>query len=318
MSDLDAITDLDKELEALDKQAKEHGIVLDVEGLGEEPESFGQQAWERFREHKAAMLGAFILLVLVIAFVVGPFLSPFEFDEPDVFARAEGPSVKHPFGTDKIGRDLMVRTLKGGRISMVIALVMAAVSTILGTLFGAAAGYFGDTADAVISWVINLFMSIPLIAVLLVFGIKLGSSPLQTALLLAFFGWVGTARIVRSQFIQYKNMEFVQAAKASGASARRIIFWHILPNTLGPILVAATLATGLAIILESTLSFLSLGVRPPTPTLGNLVAQAKGDVISDPFKLLIPGGFITLIVLSVNFLGDGLRDALDPTSGTEN
>ncbi len=312
-ADIDGAADL----EILKEQAQSVGVVIDVEGLAEEPQSFGQQAWERFRHHRAAMIGAAMLLLLILAFAIGPIFSPFDFKEINVLERSQGPSFKHPFGTDDIGRDLMVRTLRGGRISLIIALVMAAISTILGTLFGALAGYFGSAADAVVSWVINLFMSIPLLAVLLVFGVKLGSSPLQTALLLAMFGWVGTARIVRSQFIQYKNMEFVQAAKASGASAWRIIFRHILPNTLGPILVAATLATGVAIILESTLSFLSLGVRPPTPTLGNLVAEAKGDVVSDPFKLLIPGGFITLIVLSVNFLGDGLRDALDPTTRTE-
>lgn len=322
MSDTEArqsTADLDEsvDLEILKEQAESVGVVIDVEGLAEEPQSFGQQAWERFRHHRAAMIGAAMLLLLILAFAIGPIFSPYDFKEINVLERSQGPSFKHPFGTDDIGRDLMVRTLRGGRISLIIALVMAAISTILGTLFGALAGYFGSAADAVVSWVINLFMSIPLLAVLLVFGVKLGSSPLQTALLLAMFGWVGTARIVRSQFIQYKNMEFVQAAKASGASAWRIIFRHILPNTLGPILVAATLATGVAIILESTLSFLSLGVRPPTPTLGNLVAEAKGDVVSDPFKLLIPGGFITLIVLSVNFLGDGLRDALDPTTRTE-
>lgn len=288
-----------------------------AEGLSETPQSFGQQAWERFRSHKIAIVGAVILVLVILLFIFGPMLSPYEFDAIDVQNRALGPSWKHPFGTDDIGRDLLTRTLRGGRISLVIAIITATLTTVIGTISGSIAGYFGGWVDGVISWIVNLFLTIPLIAVLLVMGVKFGGSPYSTAILIAMFGWVSTARIVRSQFVQYKNMEFVHAAKASGAGPGRIIFRHILPNTLGPILVAATLMTGTAIILESTLSFLALGVRPPTPTLGNLVAEAKGDVLSAPSRILFPGLFITLIVLSINFLGDGLRDALDPTSKSE-
>jgi peptide/nickel transport system permease protein len=247
-------------------------------------------------------------------FVLGPFFVKYDFDAIDVINRAQGPSLEHPFGTDDIGRDILARTLIGGRVSLRIALITSVVATVIGTVLGAVSGYFGGLTDAITNWVINLFLTVPLIAVLLVFGVKYGGSPLSTGLMVAFFGWVGTARVVRSQFVQYKNMEFVQAARAAGASSTRIIFRHILPNTLGPILVAATLLTGTAIILESTLSFLSLGVKPPATSLGVLVAEAKGDVASAPHRILFPGLFITLIVLSINFLGDGLRDALDPTS----
>lgn len=290
-------------------------IALDeVEGLSDKPESFGRQAWDRFRKHKVAMAGAILLVAIILLFIFAPMITPYAPDEPNVLVRNQGPSFSHPFGTDDLGRDLMARVFTGGRISLLIAIIVSAIATSIGTFLGAVAGFVGGWTDTAISQVINLFLAVPLLPVLLVFSFRFGSNPISVALLLSFFLWIRAARVVRGQFLSLKSMEFVQAARAMGAKPLRIIGRHILPNTLGPILVEATLLAGLAIILESTLSFLGLGVQAPDTSLGVLVDEAKGFITERPTRILIPGSMITLIVLSINFLGDGLRDALDPTS----
>jgi ABC-type dipeptide/oligopeptide/nickel transport system permease subunit len=202
-------------------------------------------------------------------------------------------------------------------VSLLIAAIVAGLSTSIGVTLGAFAGYFGGFTDTAVSQAVNLILSIPLLPLLLVFAIRFGSSPVSIAVLLSVFLWIRSARLVRGQFLTFKNMEFVQAARAAGAKPSRIIFRHILPNTIGVILVEATLLAGTAIILESTLSFLSLGVKAPATSLGVLVNEGKGFIINRPYRILLPGAFITLVVLSLNFLGDGLRDALDPTSRQE-
>ena len=286
----------------------------ELEALADKPESFGRQAWNRFRTHRVANVGAVLLLVIIAAFVFGPFLYGADPAESNVLARNASPSADYPFGTDEIGRDLLARVLAGGRMSLLIALIVAAGATLVGTILGAVSGYFGGATDSVLSQLTNLFLALPLLPVLLVFSIEFGSTPVSIALLLAFFLWTRMARVVRGQFLSFKTMDFVQAARAAGAKPGRIIFRHILPNTIGVILVEATLLAGTAIILESTLSFLGLGVQAPGTSLGVLVDEAKGLFIDRPYRILLPGGFITLVVLSINFLGDGLRDALDPTS----
>jgi peptide/nickel transport system permease protein len=286
---------------------------IEAEGLSIKPRSFGRQTWDRFRRHKVALVAGVLLVLLVVSFWVGPALSPYGFDElsPDF---AAGPSLEHPFGTDDIGRDLMVRTFLGGQFSIRIALLVALLTTAIGAVIGAISGYYGGKVDSFLSQVINLFLVVPAFVVLLVLAVKWGSEPNTIAILLALLLWPTIARVVRGLVLQYKEQEFVQAARAAGAGSMRIMFRHILPNTMGPIIVNATLLIGVAIILESTLSFLALGVRPPTPTLGNLVEEAKGSIDNDPIRILIPGGFVVLIALCINFLGDGLRDALDPTT----
>ncbi len=294
------------------------GVTLDeLEGLSDKPESFGRQAWDRFRGHRVANIGVILLILIIIAFIIGPWLSPHEPETTSVLERNEGPSLNHPFGTDDLGRDLMARVFSGGRISLMIALIVSFCATVIGTTLGAIAGYSGKFVDSSISQVTNLFLAMPLLPLLLVFAIEFGTSPITMALLLSAFVWTRAARVVRGQFLSFKNMDFVQAARAAGAKPGRIIFRHILPNTIGPVLVEATLLAGTAIILESTLSFLSLGVQPPATSLGVLVQEGKGFITSRPTRILVPGAFITLIVLSINFLGDGLRDALDPTSRTD-
>ncbi len=287
---------------------------LEAEGLSIKPKSFGRQTWERFRRHRLAMISFVILVLLISSFWIVPILSPYGVNEYDIKDLSQGPSWKHPFGTDDIGRDLMTRTMEGAQVSIYIAAVVALVSTGIGTLLGAFAGYFGKWVDAVVNQMINLILVVPAIVVLLVMGIKFGGSVNQVALLVAAISWITIARIVRGLFFQIKEAEFVQAARAAGAGPGRIIFRHILPNAMGPVLVQITLVSGAAIILESTLSFLGLGVTPPNTSLGKLISDSKGFITVTPSRVLIPGAILTALVLCLNFLGDGLRDALDPAT----
>jgi len=289
----------------------------DLEGLSEKPKSFGRLAWERFIHHKLALVGAVGLIVIIAAFFIGPSFSDFAVDDYDVLNRLSGPSIDHWFGTDEIGRDLFVRTAQGGQYSIRIGFLAAALATAFGTVMGALAGYFGKFVDTLISQLINLMLVVPALIVLSVFALKFGSTWWRLALVLAALLWTRIARIVRGVVLSLKEQEFVMAARAAGASHARIIFRHILPNVVGVVAVEITLLLGTVIVLESTLSFLGLGVKPPETSLGLLVADAKGNINHDPIRVLTPGFMIVLIVLCVNFLGDGLRDALDPRAKAE-
>lgn len=289
-------------------------LAIASEGLTAEPKSFGKLARERFFKHKLAIAGFIGLILIASIFVLGPWLSPWAFDEPNVLNRRAGPSRDHPFGTDTIGRDLFVRTTMGGRYSLTIGALVAVLATLIGTLLGSAAGFFGKWIDTVVSQLVNLVLVVPAIIVLSVVALRFGAQPVGIAVVLALLLWTRIARVVRGVVMQFREQEFVMAARAAGAGSWRILFRHILPNVFGAVIVEITLLIGLAIVLESTLSFLGVGVKPPTPTLGNLVFQAKGDINSDPIRVLLPGMFIVAIVLCVNFLGDGLRDAIDPRS----
>ncbi len=289
----------------------------ELEGMNVTARSFGRQTWDRFRRHRVAIPAAVVLVVVTAAFFVVPPLLGFNELTQDTSNTFADPSMQNfpdlLFGTDQLGRSIFIRTLVGGQFSIFIAVTVAFVTTILGTIIGALAGYYGGTIDSLLSQTINLFLIVPLLVVLLVVA-KRFDSPISIALLIAFFSWPQIARIVRGLVLQYREQEFVLAARAAGAKSSRIMFRHIIPNAFGPIIVNTTLLIGVAIILESTLSFLGVGVTPPTPTLGNLVQDAKGFITTKPHLLLGPGGFIVLISLCINFLGDGLRDALDPTS----
>jgi len=303
-----------------------------LEGLSDKPKTFGQLAWERFLNHKLALVGAVGLVLIVLSFFVGPMFSEFEVGETNIPDRKQGPSSTHPFGTDELGRDIFVRVAAGGRYSMLIGLSGALAATFLGTILGAVAGYFGKMVDNVVSQMINLVLIVPGIIILSMFALRFGSADgvvvpgtevrfggtwTSLGLVLAALGWTRIARVVRGVILQIKEQEYIMAARAAGASHGRIIFRHLLPNVLGAVAVEITLLVGSIIVLESTLSFLGLGVKPPDTSLGALVADAKGDIDSEPLRVLMPGIWIVLIVLCVNFLGDGLRDALDPRSKVE-
>jgi ABC-type dipeptide/oligopeptide/nickel transport system permease subunit len=297
--------------------AEELAAAADLEGLSEKPKSFGRLAWERFLHHRLAIIGVVGLMLIVLAFLFGPLFSEFDFDERNVRDRLLGPSWDHPFGTDEIGRDLFVRTARGGRYSLLIGLLAASMATMLGTMLGAIAGYLGKAWDGLISQLINLVLVVPGLIILSVFALRFGSTWWKLAIVLAAISWTRIARVVRGVVLSLKEQEYVLAARAAGASHLRILFRHILPNVVGVVAVEITLLLGAVIVLESTLSFLGLGVKPPETSLGNLVSDAKGNIDNDPIRVLTPGIMIVLIVLCVNFIGDGLRDALDPKSRSE-
>ena len=302
---------------SVDDGPLEAADASELEGLSEKPKSFGKLAWERFLNHKLAIVGAVGLVLIIAAFWIAPQFSQYTFDERNVRDRLLGPSWDHPFGTDEIGRDLFVRTAQGGRYSLQIGALAAGVATLIGTLLGAIAGYFGKWIDAFISQLINLVLIVPALIILSVFALNFGRDAFRLSVVLALLLWTRIARVVRGVVLSIKEQEYIMAARAAGASHGRIIFRHVLPNVMGAVAVEVTLLLGTAIVLESTLSFLGLGVQPPNASLGTLVADAKGSIDDDPVRVLTPGVFIVLIVLCVNFLGDGLRDALDPRSKVE-
>lgn len=281
------------------------------------------EAWRRFRRHRLAVASAVILSAMILAVAFGPLLWPVKINDIDFSAMLQGPSWAHPLGTDDLGQDLLARMLYGGRISLSVGLAAMSVSVVVGTLVGAIAGMSRGSIDAALVWLIDLFLSLPQIPVLLVL-IYLYRNAL-TALLgpeigtfilivvgIGTFRWMIVARLVRAQFLALREKEFVEAARALGASKFRLVVRHVLPNALGPVIVAGTIDVANAIIAESTLSFLGLGFPPDIPTWGRILYDAKDNLDVAPHWALFAGGAIFLAVLTINFIGDGLRDALDP------
>ncbi len=281
------------------------------------------EAWRRFRKHRLAVVSAAVLGLLILAVLVGPFIWRVPIDEIDFTARLQGPSWEHPLGTDDLGQDLLARILYGGRISLAVGFTAMLVAVFLGTFVGAVAGMAGGKLDAALMWLTDLFLSLPQLPLLLliiylfrdslkdVVGPEMGVFILIVAVI-GIFNWMPVARLVRAQFFSLREKEFVEAARALGASRLRLVMRHILPNALGPVIVAATIDVAAAIIAESTLSFLGLGFPPDIPTWGRLLFDAKDNLDFAPHWALFPGLAIFLTVVSINFVGDGLRDALDP------
>jgi peptide/nickel transport system permease protein len=281
------------------------------------------EAWRRFRRHRLAVASGVILLLMILAIGFGPLLWRVQINDIDFSAQLQGPSWAHPLGTDDLGQDLLARMLYGGRISLSVGLAAMAVSVVVGTLVGSVAGMSRGSIDAGLVWLIDLFLSLPQVPVLLVI-IYLYRNAL-TALLgpevgtfilivvgIGSFRWMIVARLVRAQFFALREKEFVEAARALGASSFRLVARHVLPNALGPVIVAGTIDVAAAIIAESTLSFLGLGFPPDIPTWGRILYDAKDNLDIAPHWALFAGGAIFLAVLAINFIGDGLRDALDP------
>ncbi len=229
-----------------------------------------------------AIIGAIGLVLIVLLFIVGPMVSPWEFDERNIADRLQGPSSNHWFGTDEIGRDLFVRTAQGGLYSLRIGFIAAVLATAIGTMLGAIAAYFAKGTDIFISQVINMVLIVPALIVLSIFSKYSGGNATSLAIVLSLLLWTRIARVVRGVVLSIKEQEYILAARAAGASHMRIIFRHVLPNVVGPVVVEVTLLLGTVIVLESTLSFLGLGVQPPNASLGTLVADAKGNIDNDP------------------------------------
>jgi peptide/nickel transport system permease protein len=280
-------------------------------------------AWRRFRRHRLAVASAFILLAMILAIALAPLFWNVAINDIDFTARMQTPSWRHPFGTDDLGQDLLARMLYGGRISLAVGLSAMVVAITVGTIIGAVAGMSRRWVGPALMWLTDLFLSLPALPLLLlviylfrdslkaVFGPE-GGVFVMIVIVIGGLRWMPVARLVRAQFLSLREKEFVEAARALGATRLRQVVRHILPNALGPVIVAATIDVAAAIIAESTLSFLGLGFPPDIPTWGRILYDAKDYLDIAPHWALFPGAAIFLTVRSINFIGDGLRDALDP------
>jgi peptide/nickel transport system permease protein len=257
-------------------------------------------------------LGVLIVAVTVGAAVAGPWLIPYEPAAQELPRRLERPTVSHPFGLDELGRDILSRIVSGARISLLVGLSVVTISSLIGVVLGAVAGYSGGKIDDGISRVMDVLMAFPGILLAIALVAVLGPSLGNVILALSVIGWVGYARLVRGQALRTRELEFVQAARALGAGAPRIILRHILPTTLPSVVVQGTLGMAGAIIAEAALSFLGLGVQPPTPSWGTMLDAGRSHLFDAPHLTIFPGLAIAILVLGFNFLGDGLRDRLDP------
>ena len=268
--------------------------------------------WRRFKQHRLAMFSGFVLLFLYLVALASPLLSPYGFAEQNFTAINNAPSADHLMGTDRLGRDTLTRVLYGGRVSLLVGLGVGGGSTLVGTAVAIAAGYYGRYADSGAMGATDFVLALPAIPLLIVAGSIFRFTPITITCILIFLFWPTICRLVRGQVLALRESEFVQAAKAIGVPGWRIMLRHLLPNVIGVMVVQATLAAGTAILLESVLSFLGLGIQPPTPSWGNLLDNARTTMTSQWWLAFFPATFIILTILCINFLGDGLRDALDP------
>jgi peptide/nickel transport system permease protein len=278
-------------------------------------------AWKRLKRYKLAMVGMFVLLFLAIASIAGPFLSPYRNVAIDLVNQGLPPSWHHLLGTDDVGRDILTRVLYAGRISLAVGVVAVTISVLIGSTLGVIAGYYGGIVDSIIMRVVDIIMCFPYLGILIVLSAMMSDlrvPPDYRIFVLMFMigviSWPGLCRIIRGQILSFREQEFMQAAEALGLKDRRKMFSHLLPNTFASVIVYATLGVGDAILAESALSFLGLGVTPPTPSWGQMVQVVDDLYIIQymPWKWIPPGLCILLTVLSINLFGDGLRDALDP------
>ena len=278
--------------------------------------SLWRDGWLRLKKNRMAVLGGVTVLVLSVACCVGPgvlqWLVGYTYDIQNLDYGAQPPSLQHPFGTDFHGRDLLTRVLCGGQISLLVGLLAAAVAATLGTVYGATAGYFGGRIDGVMMRIVDIIYALPYMFLVIILVTIFGKSLALLFVALGLVGWLLTARIVRGQVLSLKEREFVQAARALGAQPTAIIFRHLIPNTLGPIIVYFTLTVPAMILQEAFLSFLGLGVQAPRPSLGSLISDGATQMTVFWWELVFPGTLMAVLLFSLNFFGDGLRDALDP------
>ena len=272
----------------------------------------GREAWRRFRRHRLALLGMVLIIVITGMVIFAPWVTPYEPNELDIRNRLQAPTLAHPMGTDELGRDVFTRVLYGGRISLMIGIAAMLVSVSIGTLVGAISGYFGGRIDGIMMRLVDVIISFPTLFLLIMLASFLGSSPATMILVIGILSWMRVARLVRGNFLAIKEREYVTAARALGASGGHIISRHLLPNSLGPIIVAATISVSAAILTESALSYLGLGVQPPQATWGNMLRFAQDQMTTAPWTAVFPGMMIFLVSIAINFIGDGMRDAFDP------
>lgn len=286
------------------------GVGADVPSL-----TLWGDVWRRLRKNKLAIIGTAIIMVLVLTALAAPLVAPYDPTRQNLDISLSSPNAKHWFGTDILGRDYFSRVVYGSRISISIGVVAVSITLVLGLIFGALAGYYGRWVDAVIMRFADMFFAFPFIVGVIVLITVLGRTlPRLPVLFVAIglFGWASVARIFRSSIIQVKNAEYVEAARAMGASHWRILTRHVVPNSLAPVIVFATIATGTVILTEAALSFLGVGVPVGTPAWGLMVSEGKSHLTTEPWLVIFPGVAIVVTVLGFIFLGDGLRDSMDP------
>ena len=271
-----------------------------------------KQFWERFRTNKLGVAAAIFLLVLFLLSFLAPWIAPYDPVAIDVKAVLMPPSLEHPLGTDMLGRDVLSRLIYGSRISLKVGFVAVGIATVIGTFLGALAGYYGGLIDTMIMRLVDIMLCFPSFFLILAVVAFLEPSIWNIMIVIGLTSWMGVARLVRAEFLSLKERDFVLAAKAMGASDLRIIFKHLLPNAMAPILVSATLGIPGAILTEAALSFLGIGVQPPTPSWGNMLTAGKDNLEIAWWLSVFPGLAILLTVLAYNLLGEAIRDALDP------
>ena len=294
----------------------------DQEGLSALPyASMAGMVWDRFRRHPGAIAGTIVLGLLILSIVLVGLISPYDPELSVMSSRLRPPSWQHLFGTDQLGRDMLTRVLYGGRISLAVGVMVVAITLVIGVPVGAAAGYFGGWVDNVLMRITDAFLSLPSLLVLILLSAILREIELPLiqrnnvvtiAVVIGLFSWMTVARLVRAAFLTLTKMDFVLATRSLGASHLRIIVRHIIPNAIGPIIIESTLEMGYAIMEESGLSFLGFGIQPPTPSWGNLLGTAQEHMTKHPWLAIFPGLMIFLTLISINYIGDGLRDAFDP------
>jgi len=274
--------------------------------------SYWFDVWQRFKKNKLAMVGLVFIGLIALVAIFGPMLSPYTYDGMDRTAGNQWPSARHWFGTDKFGRDIFVRILYGARISLTVGVCAAAISLIIGIVYGAVSGYFGGRVDMVMMRIVDILIGLPSLLYIVLIMLVLGANLFSVILAICISSWIGTARIVRGQVLTIKTSEYVMAAKLAGAGNRWILFTHLLPNSMGPIIVSTAFLVPGAIFNEAFLSFLGIGISVPMASWGTLANEAISQMSSRPYQLWFPVAAICLTMFSLNFIGDGLRDSLDP------
>ena len=280
--------------------------------LGAARRSEGLRIWRRFVRYRPGLAGLAVILVIAGVAIFANVLAPYSPTEVQPSMRGVGPSPSHPLGYDHVGRDILSRLIYGARIAMIVAVLATAIAVTIGVSVGSAAGYFGGRIDAVLSRVVDALMAFPTLVLLITLVAVVGPSLVNVILVIGATVWASYARIVRAEVLSLREQEFILAARATGARDSRIIWRHLVPNVVGPVIVLATLGVGGIIILEAALSFLGLGVRPPTPDWGGMLSDGRAYITIYPQIVIAPGVLIAVTVLAFNLLGDGLRDALDP------
>jgi len=274
--------------------------------------TYWQDAWRRLKKNKIAMLGLIIIILFSFMAVAGPYMTKYSYNDNNLKLMDKAPSMEHWFGTDSLGRDLFARVWQGARVSLFIGLAAAVIETSIGMIVGGIAGFFGGKVDMAIMRFIDVVIAIPELIFIILIMVLIGSGVGPIIMAFAITGWLRMARLVRGQILSLKEQEFVLAAKTLGASSTRLITRHLIPNTLGVIIVTLTMAVPIAIFYEAFLSFIGIGIKPPLASWGQLASSGTAVFQIYPFELFIPATFISLTMLSLNLLGDGLRDALDP------